>query len=127
MTDKDSIIAQQRALIEKLIEENKNLRAIIDELREEIARLKKNSSNSSKPPSSDIVKPPKKKSKGNKRKRGGQKGQGRRESRLTLDQAQEILHYHPKGQPCPKCGTRLVETDEKSPAPVFNTNFPSGP
>ena len=127
MTDKDSIIAQQRALIEKLIEENKNLRAIIDELREEIARLKKNSSNSSKPPSSDIVKPPKKKSKGKRRKRGGQKGQGRRESRLTLDQAQEILHYHPKGQPCPKCGTRLVETDEKKPRPSFQYELPQRP
>ena len=55
--------------------ENQQLRVVIQSLREEIDRLKKNSGNSSKPPSSDIVKPPKPKGRGkNKRKRGGQKG-----------------------------------------------------
>ena len=127
MTDKDSIIAEQKEMIEKLIEENKSLRSFVDELREEIARLKKNSSNSSKPPSSDIVKPPKKKTKGKKRKRGGQKGQARRKSKLTLDQAQEVLHYHPDGQPCPKCGTRLARTDEKEPLPSFQYELPEQP
>jgi transposase len=127
MDDTDAIIAEQKQLIQRLIEENKALRALVDELREEIARLKKNSSNSSKPPSSDIVKPPKKKSKGKKRKRGGQKGQARRKSKLTLDQAQEILHHRPDEQPCPKCGTHLVPTDEKEPLQSFQYELPEQP
>ena len=68
MTDKDAIISQ-------LLEEVRMLRAENAMLKEEIARLKKNSSNSSKPPSSDIVKAPKPEpADGTKRKIGGQVG-----------------------------------------------------
>ena len=127
MTDKDSIISTQKETIEKQRKIIEQLTATVQQLREEIARPKKNSSNSSKPPSSDIVKPPKKKTKGKKRKRGGQKGQARRKSKLTLDRAQEILHYHPDGQPCPKCGTHLVPTDEKEPLSSFQYELPEQP
>jgi transposase len=67
MDDKDVIIARQQKEIEEL-------RALIVQLRDKIARLEKNSSNSSKPPSSDIVdpQPPRKQKK--KRRIGGQKG-----------------------------------------------------
>jgi cell division septum initiation protein DivIVA len=40
-------------------EEIEQLKAVIVELKEKIARLEKNSSSSSKPPSSDMVKPSK--------------------------------------------------------------------
>jgi len=141
MHDRDSIIAElkdtiekqtqsigkQRQIIEKQRQRCEQLTVTVHELREEIARLKKNSSNSSKPPSSDIVKPPGKKPKGKKRRRGGQKGQARRESKLTLEQAQDIRHYHPDNQPCPKCGTHLVATDEKEPMPSFQYELPERP
>lgn len=68
MDDKDVIIEQQRAQIQKLTQR-------IEQLEEEIARLKKDSGNSSKPPSSDIVKPFKAiRRLGKKRNRGGQPG-----------------------------------------------------
>jgi transposase len=67
MTDKDAIIAQ-------LLEEVRMLRAEVATLKEEVARLKKNSSNSSKPPSSDIVNPQPANNKKKKRKIGGQIG-----------------------------------------------------
>lgn len=70
MQDKD-------AIIEKLIEENKQLREHIKLLQEKIARLERNSSNSSKPPSSDIINPKPLSKKGRKRKRGGQLGHKR--------------------------------------------------
>lgn len=127
MNDSASIIQELKDTIEKQRQIIEGLTATVEQLREEIARLKKNSTNSSKPPSSDIVKPPPQKPKGKKRKRGGQKGQPRRESKLTLDQAQEIRHYRPGGQPCPKCGTHLVETDEKKPLARFQYELPERP
>jgi len=50
MQDKDAIIAELTKKVETLMKR-------IQQLEEEVARLKKNSNNSSKPPSSDIVKP----------------------------------------------------------------------
>ena len=50
MQDKDAIIAE-------LIKQVETLMKRIQQLEEEVARLKKDSNNSSKPPSSDIVKP----------------------------------------------------------------------
>ena len=81
MDDKDVIIAQ--------------LRAEIQSLREEIARLKKNSGNSSKPPSSDIVKEPKSRGRGKKkRKRGGQKGHKKFERPdFTPQQIDQTIEY----------------------------------
>jgi len=74
MIDKD-------AIIERLTQENRQLRATVallnsqvEEIREQIAKLKKNSRNSSKPPSSDIVKPPKPEPKEGGRKQGDQVG-----------------------------------------------------
>lgn len=69
MDAKDQIIAELTQKVESLMKR-------IQQLEEEIARLKKDSNNSSKPPSSDIVKPKKtvKKTSRKKRKRGGQHG-----------------------------------------------------
>ena len=88
MDDKDVIIDQLMAEIQQLRNENKALR-------EEIARLKKNSGNSSKPPSSDIVKPPKPKGRGKKkRKRGGQKGHKKFERPdFTPEQIDQTIEY----------------------------------
>ena len=88
MDDKDVIIAQ-------LMAENQQLCAVIQTLREELDRMKKNSGNSSKPPSSDIVKPPKSKGRGKKkRKRGGQKGHKRFERPVfTPEQIDQTIEY----------------------------------
>ncbi|HEW78810.1 MAG TPA: IS66 family transposase, partial [Phycisphaerales bacterium] len=69
MDEKDKIIAELRQQIDILLKR-------IQQLEEEVARLKMNSHNSSKPPSSDIVKPKKTVVKvgRRKRKRGGQHG-----------------------------------------------------
>src|SRR3972149_7632198 len=88
MADKDVIIEQQKAQIQKLLQR-------IQQLEEEIARLKKDSSNSSQPPSSDIVKPIKMMRRfGKKRKRGGQPGH-RKFSRqpFTLRQVDKVVKY----------------------------------
>ena len=69
MDDKDLLIIQ-------LTTENQQLRELVKQLQERIARLEKNSNNSSKPPSSDIVKPKReiKKTTRRKRKQGAQPG-----------------------------------------------------
>lgn len=67
MTDKD-------ILIQQLFEQIQLLQAENAVLREEIARLKKNSSNSSKPPSSDIINPRIDLKSNRKLKPGGQNG-----------------------------------------------------
>jgi len=69
MQDKDAIIAQLTQRVETLLKR-------IEQLEDEVARLKKDSNNSSKPPSSDIVKPRQsvRKTASTKRKRGGQPG-----------------------------------------------------
>jgi hypothetical protein len=93
MDDKDVIIAQLR-------QENTELRALVAQLRDEIARLKnQNSSNSSKPPSSDIVNPQPRMNKRKKRKRGGQSGHRRCQRQLLPpEQVDEtILHELPAG------------------------------
>jgi len=74
MTNKDVIIAQQAKQIQLLTEQNLQLHTEVQQLREKIARLEKNSSNSSKPPSSDIINPQPTNTKKKKRKIGGQKG-----------------------------------------------------
>ncbi len=127
MRDSDSIIVEKEALIAILIEKNKTLQALVDELREEIARLKKNSSNSSKPPSSDIVKPPKNKPKGKKRKRGGQKGQARRDCKLTIEQADKIIPYYPEKKPCENGDDNKNKADEISPRTVFQYELSEHP
>src|SRR5680860_375943 len=132
MNDKYSIISQlmhtieqQKTIIGKLTEENGALHCDVERLREEIARLKKNSSNSSKPPSSDIVKPPKNKGKTKKRKIGGQKGQARRDCKLTIEQAQEVIPFYPDNEPCEKCGGHMESTDELPPRTTFQYELPA--
>ena len=72
------------------------LLALIAELEQEIARLKKNSSNSSKPPSSDIVKPPRITlgRKNGKRRKGAQPGHPRHErTPFTEDEIDRQVTY----------------------------------
>jgi len=95
MDTKDAIIAAQEERIEQLAKQVIDLQKLVEQLRDEIARLKKNSSNSSKPPSSDIVKPPKKLGRtGKKRKRGGQRGH-KKFSRQPFEpqEVDEVVEY----------------------------------
>ena len=78
MDDKDVIIERLTQQVQTLTERVECLAAENTRLRDEIARLKKNSSNSSKPPSSDIVAPPKPPlRRGRKNRIGGQPGHPR--------------------------------------------------
>jgi len=92
MDEKDTIIAELRQQVEMLLKR-------IEQLEEEIARLKKDSNNSSKPPSSDIIKPKKTvcKVSRKKRKRGGQFGH-RKFSRPAFapEQVDEVIEYELK-------------------------------
>ena len=89
MDAKDQLIQEQAAEIKRLC-------AIIAQLQDEIARLKKDSSTSSKPPSSDMVKPKQstKKVSRKKRQKGGQHGH-RKFTRpaFTPDQIDEVIEY----------------------------------
>ena len=82
-------------LIEKQAVEIKTLKETIMWLKEEIARLKKDSNNSSKPPSSDIVKPSKiLRRLGKKRKRGGQHGHHKFSRQpFEPEQVDEVIEY----------------------------------
>ena len=106
MQDKD-------AIIEKLIEENKQLREHIKLLQEKITRLERNSSNSSKPPSSDIVNPKPPAKKGRKRKRGGQSGHKKHSRQpFTSEQIDKtIIHELPPDEILRKNLTPLNETE----------------
>lgn len=89
MDEKDKIIAELRQQIDMLLKR-------IQQLEEEVARLKKDSHNSSKPPSSDIVKPKKtvvKVGRG-KRKQGAQPGH-KKFSRQPFEpeQVDEVIEY----------------------------------
>ena len=74
MVNKDVIIAQLLRQNKQQAEQIRLLSEEVQQLREKIARLEKNSSNSSKPPSSDITNPQPENKKKKKRKIGGQKG-----------------------------------------------------
>lgn len=94
MHDKDAIIAELKNQVELLMKR-------IQQLEEEVARLKKDSGTSSKPPSSDIVKPPRpaQKRSRKKRKRGGQHGH-RKFSRPSFeaDQIDQAFEYELTGR-----------------------------
>ena len=108
-------LAEALARIAVLEEENKKLRA----------RLEQNSSNSSRPPSSDPPgakaenrkKKKKKKKKTRKRsgrKAGGQPGhRGRTRPLRPVQEADEVRHHHP--DECEHCGHSLGEKDEAGP------------
>jgi transposase len=96
MDEKDQIIAELKQQIEMLLKR-------IQQLEEEVARLRKDSHNSSKPPSSDIVKPQKSVVKvgRRKRRRGGQPGH-RKFSRMSFEpeQIDEVIEYEFKDRDC---------------------------
>lgn len=89
MDEKDHIIAELRQQVETLLKR-------IEQLEEEVARLKKDSHNSSKPPSSDIVKSAKSLNKAGrkKRRRGGQHGHKKfRRQPFEPEQIDECYNY----------------------------------
>jgi len=102
---------------EKLLEENRALRAQVAELiarvKELEARLGMNSRNSSKPPSSDppnVAARPKRKPSG--RKRGGQPGhKGTTRSLLPPEEVDRIIEIKP--EKCGRCGRALTGDDPK--------------
>ena len=100
MDNKDAIIEQLKNQVSILIEQNKMLEKENQLLREEIARLKKNSGNSSKPPSSDIVRPTSKtRCVQSKRKRGAQRGHKKHNRiKFTPEQVDQRIEYELKGK-----------------------------
>ena len=79
MSNKDDMIAELRAFVEKQARQIASLTQEVSELKLQLAKANKDSSNSSKSPSSDIVKPPGKKTDRRKKsKRGGQNGHARK-------------------------------------------------
>jgi transposase len=89
MQNKDAIIAELTKKVETLIKR-------IQQLEEEVARLKKDSNNSSKPPSSDIVKPKTnvRKRTSKKRKPGGQPGHRKHTRKpFAADQIDSVVEY----------------------------------
>ena len=111
-------IQELEILLKDALEENKNLRAEIDALKEEntilkesVARLQKNSGNSSKPPSSDIVKPPKKQKSKGKRKIGAQKGH-EQHLRTPFDETQVDKTIVLTLDACPDCGENLQTSNK---------------
>jgi len=120
-------VADLSRLVDTLLEEvrlkDERIRLqdeVIRELREEVARLKRNSGNSSKPPSSDIAKPPKTRSAdGKKRKIGGQPGHEKHErTSFPPGQIDEIKQL--ELSQCPDCGGALV-LDRKAEPKVQQT------
>ncbi len=104
MQDKDAIIAE-------LIKQVETLMKRIQQLEEEVARLKKNSNNSSKPPSSDIVKPKinVRKRTTKKRKRGGQPGHAKHSRKpFGTDEIDSVVEY----ELCGKALDGLIPLDE---------------
>ena len=107
-----------KALIEQLLAEIRDLKARIGDLEERNARLenelvkaRKDSSTSSKPPSSDIVKPPKGSKKKGKRKKGGQPGHPKHEREpFSPEEIDNAYEYRLDG--CPKCGDQLVDAED---------------
>ena len=94
MQNKDAIIAELTKQVEMLLKR-------IQQLEEEVARLKKNSNNSSKPPSSDIVKPKTKMQKrtSKKRKRGGQPGHKKHTRKpFAADKIDSVVEYEFRGK-----------------------------
>jgi transposase len=94
MQDKDAIIAELTKQVETLVKR-------IQQLEEEVARLKKNSNNSSKPPSSDIVKPKTnvRKRTSKRRKRGGQPGHRKHTRKpFAADEIDSVVEYEFRGK-----------------------------
>jgi len=94
MQNKDAIIAELTKKVETLMKR-------IQQLEEEVARLKKDSNNSSKPPSSDIVKPKTNMQKrtSKKRRRGGQPGHRKHTRKpFSADEIDSVIEYEFRGK-----------------------------
>jgi transposase len=100
MDERDVIIAKLIDQVDFLAARVKELEKQNQLLREEIARLKKNSGNSSMSPSSDIVKPASRRSpKEPKRKRGAQRGHKKHSRReFTPEEIDNTIEYELKGE-----------------------------
>ncbi len=101
-----------QAQVTALQAEGRSLRALVAQLQEDIARLRKDSRTSSKPPSSDIVKPPPPPApEGQSQRRlGAQPGHPRQERPLLpADQINGGVHCHVP-ELCPDCGRGLQPT-----------------
>ena len=105
--------ADSRPSYEELAAENAQLRAVVEQLRSELAELKRqlgmNSQNSSKPPSSDspFTKPaPKSLRRRSGRRPGGQPGHPGSTLEL-VDDPDETLRHEPGS--CTRCGAELVQ------------------
>ncbi len=85
----------------------KVLIARVQELEEEVARLKKDSSTSSKPPSSDIVKARTEQRQPGKRKIGGQPGHAGKNRELLPPDQVDVKVPH-RIESCPDCGSELT-------------------
>jgi transposase len=113
----------------ELLEENKKLRRMVDELQlavselraelsrvaQELAKARKDSSTSSKPPSSDVVKPQKRGKKGSrkgskKRKQGGQPGHPKHDRKpFTQEEIDKVIDHLLEA--CPDCNGDLEPAD----------------
>jgi transposase len=94
MDNKDAIIAELTKTVETLLKR-------IEQLEDEVARLKKDSNNSSKPPSSDIIKPKTnvRKRTVKKRKRGGQPGHPKHTRKpFAADAIDHVVEYEFRGK-----------------------------
>ena len=99
-----------KAVILHLMEENKQLRARIEDLEEQ---QKSNSSNSSRPPSSDPPwAPRKRKKKPSGRHRGGQKGHKGHYRKLVPEEKVKAFHEHYPDE-CERCGHHFKEAEKK--------------
>lgn len=100
MDKRDVIIAKLVEQVNFLMARVKELEKENQLLREEIARLKKNSGNSSMSPSSDIVKPASSKGRGeSKRKQGAQRGHKKHTRReFTPEEIDNTVEYELKGE-----------------------------
>lgn len=100
-----------KALILRLLEENRVLRARLDALEE---RLRTNSTNSSKPPSSDPPGTRRKKRRGSGRRRGGQEGHpGHFRDLVPVGEVHEVVPYFPPQ--CERCGRDLPPVPNGEP------------
>ena len=126
MFNKDSIIEPLRKEIDRLRQDIKQLRELVEHLntenkglKEKLAAAKKNSHNSSKPPSSDVVKPPKPKTSKNegKRKAGGQPGHPKHTRPLYTENQIDMSHPHVYPA-CPDCGSQVELRPDLEPRRV---------
>jgi transposase len=110
------IIDELKELFLKLVAENAALKEANKLLKEEIAKLSKNSRTSSKPPSSDITNPASRLNKKGeqKRRKGGQQGrQAKFREAFTEEEVDEVHEIHLTESECPCCHERFEDSGER--------------